>query len=75
MVKNEMDLLRMDERQRLCWLRANRVVLLTVGVIWIGMITWELLQQKTPWFLIVMVPILAILRLAVYKHYAKMSCS
>ena len=59
---SEMDLLRMDERQRLAWLMANRGTVVAVGVIWMGMIVWELAQGRAPLFLIVMVPVLALLR-------------
>jgi hypothetical protein len=67
----EMDVLRMDERQRLAWLRANRATLLAVGVAWLGMIGWELLHRRVPVFLIAMVPVFALLRLAFYLLYAR----
>ncbi len=70
-MKTEMDLMQMDERQRLSWLRANRVVLMIVGVIWICMIGWELLHQRTPWFMIVAVPVLALTRLTLYKFFIR----
>lgn len=70
-MKNEMKILRMTDRERICWLRANRVTLLVVGVVWIGMIAHQLSAGKSPWFLITMVPIFAILRLAAYKYYKK----
>jgi hypothetical protein len=70
-MKTEMDLLRMDERQRLCWLRANRVVLMIVGAIWICMIGWELLHDRIPYFMIIAVPLLALTRLALYKYFVR----
>lgn len=70
-MKNEMDVMRMDERQRLCWLLANRATLLIVGLIWIGMIGWELLHERIPYFLIIMVPVFALARLALYQVYAR----
>ena len=70
-MKNEMDLLRMDERQRLSWLRANRATLMLVGILWLGLIVWEYVQGRTPAFLIVMVPVIAAGRLAFYWYYAR----
>ena len=67
----EMDVLRMDERQRFAWLRANRATLIVVGVTWLGMIVWELVQQRVPLFLVLMVPVFAVLRLVFYLHYAR----
>lgn len=66
-MKNEMDAMEMDERQRYCWLQANRVLLLIVGLVWLGMIGWELYQGRAPYFLIVMVAVFALVRLLVYK--------
>lgn len=37
-MKNEMDVLKMDELQRQCWLRANRATLMLVGLLWLGLI-------------------------------------
>jgi len=70
-MRSEMDVMRMDERQRLCWLMANRVVLMLVGVVWLGLIGWELVNHRMPYFLIVMVPVLALIRFVVYKYYAR----
>jgi hypothetical protein len=70
-MKNEMDLMRMDERQRLSWLRANRATLMLVGVVWLALIAWEYAQERTPAFLIVMVPVFAAARLAFYWFYAR----
>jgi uncharacterized membrane protein AbrB (regulator of aidB expression) len=66
-----MDTLNMDERQRLHWLQANRATLFAVGATWVGMIGWELLHQQTPLFLIVMVPVFALLRFGLYLHYSR----
>ena len=65
-VKSEMDILNMDERLKLAWLRANRITLICVGIAWIGIITWEFLQQRTPYFMIAMVPVFAIIRYITY---------
>lgn len=70
-MKTEMDFLKMDERQRLSWLRANRVTLMLVGVVWLCMIGWELLQHRTPWFMIIAVPVLALTRFALYKYFIR----
>ena len=72
-MKTEMDVTGMDERQRLHWLQANRATLLSVGVIWVAMIAWEFLHQRTPLFLIAMVPVFAGLRLGFYLYYARRS--
>lgn len=66
-MKSEMDVLSMDERQRLSWLRANRITLMIVGLVWLGMIGWELANGRAPWFLIVMVPVFGLVRLVAYK--------
>ncbi len=70
-MKTEMDVLKMDERQRLCWLLANRAVLMLVGVCWLAMIAWELGQGRSAYFLIIMIPAFALIRLALYKYYQR----
>jgi hypothetical protein len=70
-MKTEMDLLNMNQKQRLSWLRANRGTLFAVGICWIGMIAWEVLQNRTPLFLIIMVPVFAIVRLGLYRYYTR----
>jgi len=69
--KNEMDILRMSESERICWLMANRLTLIVVGVIWIGMILNQVKEGTIPLFMIVMVPVFALFRLAVYRYYKK----
>jgi len=71
-MKTEMDILNMDERQRLAWFRANRVILLTVGMVWLGMIAWEILHHRTPLFMIVMIPIIAAMRFGLYRYFLRM---
>jgi len=70
-MKSEMDAMGMDEHQRLCWLRANRLLVFIIGAVWLGMIGWELWHARTPLFLIAMVPILALTRLVIYKVYVR----
>lgn len=71
-MKTEMDAMKMDERQRLYWLMANRLTLMIVGVVWIGMIVFEAMNDnRIPYFLIVMVPVFALIRLLAYKSYAR----
>jgi hypothetical protein len=70
-MKSEMDLMRMDERQRLHWLRANRATLMFVGVVWLLMIAFELSEGRTPGFLIVMVPIFGGVRFGFYYYHAR----
>jgi hypothetical protein len=67
---NEMDVLNLDERQRLCWLKANRLTLMFVGVVWLGMIAYDLLHGSTPIFLMAAVPAFGLARLLSYKYYA-----
>jgi hypothetical protein len=68
-----MDALNLDERQRLCWLRANRATLMLVGLCWLGMIGWSLLQQHTPVFLMIMVPVFAAVRYLFYLYYKRLA--
>jgi hypothetical protein len=70
-MKTEMDALNLDERQRFYWLKANRVTLMLVGLVWLGMIAWELAHGQTPWFLIIMVPVFGLLRFGLYQLYAR----
>jgi hypothetical protein len=70
-MKTEMDVMKLDERQRSAWFQANRVTLMLVGITWLGMICWELYQQRTPVFLIVMVPVFALLRFGFYRYYSR----
>jgi hypothetical protein len=70
-MKNEMDLMGMDERQRLSWLMANRTTLMLVGVVWLCLIAWEYSRGRTPAFFVVMVPVFAAARLAFYWFYAR----
>lgn len=68
---NEMDVMRMDERQRRAWLLANRATLFIVGIVWIGMIFWELVHRHVPYFMVVMVPAFALVRFAFYRRYVR----
>lgn len=70
-MKDEMDIMRMDERQRLSWLLANRATLVLVGVVWLSLIAWDYARGRTPAFLVVMVPVFAAARLAFYWYYAR----
>ena len=70
-MKSEMDLMRMDERQRLSWLKANRATLIVVGIVWLALIAREYAEGRTPAFLVVMVPVFAATRLALYWYYAR----
>jgi hypothetical protein len=64
-----MEIMDMDERQRMAWLRANRMTLFCVGVTWLGMIIWELSRQRIPYFMISMVPAFALIRLIFYRIF------
>ncbi len=68
----EMDVMQMDERQREAWLRANRLTLILVGLVWLGMIAWDIAHRTTPWFLILMVPVFGIFRFASYRYYQRL---
>lgn len=70
-MKTEMDVLKMDERQRLCWLLANRATLLVVGIMWLALIARDLLNHQTPYDLIFAVPLIGLIRLAFYKYYVR----
>lgn len=70
-MKTEMDAMRMDERQRTCWLLANRATLMVVGLVWLVVIAYEILVRSyVPTFMIIMVPVFAIVRYTAYKYYA-----
>jgi len=70
-MSTEMDLLRMDERQREAWLMANRATVIAVGLTWLGMIVWELAHDRLPLFLVAMVPAFALFRAAAYLAYLR----
>ena len=70
---NELDLLRMDERQRAAWLLANRATVIVVGLTWISMIVWELAHNRSPLFLVVMVPVFALFRGLLYLYYLRVT--
>jgi hypothetical protein len=65
-----MELMRMDERQRLAWFMANRGTVIAVGAVWIGMIGWELTHGRVPAFLLIMVPVFALFRAGLYFFYS-----
>jgi hypothetical protein len=69
-MRNEMDLMNMDERQRLAWFMANRGTVIAVGAVWIGMIGWELTHGRVPTFLLIMVPVFALFRAGLYHLYS-----
>jgi hypothetical protein len=68
-MKSEMDLLGMTGVERLCWLRANRITLVIVGLVWIGMIVERLVAGVFPLFLIFMVFVFATLRFGLYRFF------
>jgi hypothetical protein len=61
----------MNEKQRFAWLRANRITMLVVGWVWIGMIVTRFITGDTPWFLIAMAPAFALTRFLAYFHYQR----
>jgi hypothetical protein len=69
-MRNEMDLMNMDERQRLAWFMANRGTVIAVGAVWIAMIGWELTHARMPAFLMIMVPVFALFRAGLYRFYS-----
>ena len=68
---NEMDVMKLDEREQLAWLRANRLTLMVVGLVWLGMIGWEVASGRAPYFQIVMVPVFALVRFLGYRFYRR----
>lgn len=68
-MKNEMDILGMDAGQKLSWLKANRITLFIVGIVWIGMIVKQLIGGNIPIFLISMVPVFALIRYLSYVYF------
>jgi len=70
-MKNEMDLMKMTGEKRLCWLLADRVILMTVGAVWLFIILWQVLFGGYWLFFALMVPVFALFRLIAYRHYRK----
>jgi len=70
-MKSEMDYLRMDERQRLCWLMANRAIIFVIFIAWAGAIVDELLHGRIPYFMIIAIPVLALIRFLFYLYYSR----
>jgi hypothetical protein len=71
LLKTEMDAMNFDERQRFCWLAANRVTPVIVELVWIGLIARDIINHETPWFMIAMVPVFAFIRFAAYRIYLR----
>jgi len=69
--KTEMDAMNFDERQRYCWLAANRVTLMIVGLVWIGLIIRDLINQQPPWLMIAFIPVFALVRFIAYRIYLR----
>jgi EamA domain-containing membrane protein RarD len=65
-MKSEMDVMAMTPQDRLFWLKANRVTLLVVGLVWIGIIIQQLTVGRMPWFMIAMIPFFASVRFGCY---------
>ena len=72
-MKSEMDVMKLDERQRGAWLLANRATLFVVGAVWIGMIVEQMLAGRPSFFMLAMVPVFALVRFAFYRYYARVS--
>jgi hypothetical protein len=70
-MKSEMDVVSMDERQRYAWLQANRLTLIVVGGVWIGLIVKDLVRGHTPYFMIAMVPVFALIRFVLYRYFIR----
>jgi hypothetical protein len=68
-MKNEMEILGMTGVERLCWLRANRITLMIVGVVWIGMIVERLTAGVLPLFLIAGLFGFAAIRFGLYRFF------
>ena len=66
-----MDLMKMDERQKLSWLMANRATIFIIGFVWLGLIAWDLTQGTVPYFMIIMVPVFALVRFTLYQYYSR----
>ncbi|GEM_PF-1098466 len=70
-MKNEMQIMRLDERQEICWLFANRLTLITLGLVWIGIIAYEFIRGRVPYFFIAMVSVIAFVRLIGFYFYSR----
>lgn len=70
-MKDEMNAMKMDERQRLCWYKANRALIFFIFIIWVFMIASEFNNGRIPYFLLIMIPVFALARFVFYKIYAR----
>jgi hypothetical protein len=70
-MKTEMDVLKMDERQKLCWLMANRAIIFVIFIAWAGIIIRDFLQGRNPIVMIILIPVLALIRFLFYLYYSK----
>ncbi|MEW5924616.1 MAG: hypothetical protein AB1746_11570 [Candidatus Zixiibacteriota bacterium] len=70
-MKDEMDAMKMDERQRLCWYKANRALIFFIFLVWLFMIASEFNNGRIPYFLLIMIPVFALARLVFYKLYSR----
>ncbi len=71
-MKNEMDAMKLDERQRLCWLLANRGTLFVLGVAWIALAVIELLGGGVnPLIMIALIPVFALVRVGFFAYYSR----
>nr|MBN2277751.1 hypothetical protein [candidate division Zixibacteria bacterium] len=61
-MNSEMDIMKMDERQRLGWMLANRAIIFVIFIVWVGLIVNEFVNNRVPYFLIIMIPVLALIR-------------
>lgn len=70
-MKTEMDAMKMDERQRLCWYKANRALIFFIFIVWVFMIASEFNNGRIPYFLLIMIPVFALARFVFYKFYSR----
>ncbi len=70
-MRSEMEMMKMDERQRTAWLLANRATLMVTGILWLGVIALELARGRTPVVMIALVPVIALIRFVFYRIYVR----
>ncbi len=70
-MKTEMDIMKMDERQKFGWLLANRATLMIAGIVWIASVAYEIIQNRMPYILIGLIPVFALARFLFYLYYTR----
>jgi hypothetical protein len=78
-MKNKPDAMRIDSRRRNALLLANRVMLVIIGIVWIGMVVYRLAVGEYWKFLVSAVPMIALVWHGTYlvfkRHEEALPCT